>query len=126
MTAHVARMSEFLGVPQPHQHTSRDRVRENQGATFEEDFTINQIPQNQPQLEMVNQEVGVGPPRIEPQIPIEREPRVVMVNRNQNIDNVIRQIQHNDLAADNNLATMVKRIMVRNEINFGLQRPNYT
>lgn len=50
-------MSEFLGVPQPHRHPQMDWVRENQGATFGEDPIINQIPQNQPQPEMVNQEV---------------------------------------------------------------------
>ncbi|XP_050890408.1 uncharacterized protein LOC127095817 [Lathyrus oleraceus] len=49
-----------------------------------------------------------------------------MVNRNQNADNVIRQIRHDDMAANNNLAAMVKRIMIRNGVNFGLRRPNYT
>lgn len=49
-----------------------------------------------------------------------------MVNRNQNADNVIRQIRHDDMATDNNLAVMVERIMVRNGVNFGLRRPNYT
>ena len=44
MTSQVARMSEFLGVPQPQRHPPRDWVREIQGATFEEDLTINQIP----------------------------------------------------------------------------------
>ncbi|XP_050919338.1 uncharacterized protein LOC127136868 [Lathyrus oleraceus] len=48
-----------------------------------------------------------------------------MVNRNQNTDNVIRHIQHDDMAAGNNLAAMVERIMVRNGVNFGLRRPNY-
>ncbi|XP_050920214.1 uncharacterized protein LOC127137835 [Lathyrus oleraceus] len=84
----MARMSALLGVPQSHRHPPRDWIRENQGVTFEEDPTINQIPQNQPPLEM--------------------------------------QIRHDDMAADNNLATMVERIMVRNGINFGLRRPNYT
>ncbi|XP_050918982.1 uncharacterized protein LOC127136477 [Lathyrus oleraceus] len=49
-----------------------------------------------------------------------------MVNRNQNANNVIRQIRHDNMAADNNLAAMVERIMVRNGVNFGLRRPNYT
>ncbi|XP_050890319.1 uncharacterized protein LOC127095712 [Lathyrus oleraceus] len=49
-----------------------------------------------------------------------------MVNRNQNADDIIRQVQHDDLAADNNLAAIVERIMVRNGVNFGLRRPNYT
>ncbi|XP_050916265.1 uncharacterized protein LOC127131380 [Lathyrus oleraceus] len=49
-----------------------------------------------------------------------------MVNRNQNVDDVIQQIRHDDMAADNNLAAMIERIMTRNGVNFGLRRPNYT
>ena len=112
MTAQMARMSDFLSVPQPHQHPLRDWMRENYGVSFEEDPTINQILQNRPPPEMVNQGVGVEPPRVEPQISREREPRIVMVNRNQNVDNVIRQIRHDEMATDNNLAVMVERIMV--------------
>ncbi|XP_050895609.1 uncharacterized protein LOC127102255 [Lathyrus oleraceus] len=49
-----------------------------------------------------------------------------MVNRNENDDDIIRQIRHDDVTADNNLAAIVERIMVRNGVNFGLRRPNYT
>ncbi|XP_050888874.1 uncharacterized protein LOC127094047 [Lathyrus oleraceus] len=49
-----------------------------------------------------------------------------MVNRNQNVDNVIRQIRHDDMAANNNQAALVERIVVRNGVNFFLRRPNYT
>ncbi|XP_050895285.1 uncharacterized protein LOC127101898 [Lathyrus oleraceus] len=116
MTAQVARMSEFLGIPQHQRPLPRDWVRENQELTFEEDLTIKQIPQNQGGI--------VVPPRVEPHVP--REPRVLMVNRNQNADDIIQQVQHDDVAADNNLAVIVERIMVRNGVNFGLRRPNYT
>ncbi|XP_050908476.1 uncharacterized protein LOC127122129 [Lathyrus oleraceus] len=49
-----------------------------------------------------------------------------MVNRNQNADDIIRQVRHDDVAADNNLGAIVERIMVPNGVNFGLRRPNYT
>ncbi|XP_050919173.1 uncharacterized protein LOC127136684 [Lathyrus oleraceus] len=49
-----------------------------------------------------------------------------MVNANQNADDIIRQVRHDDVASDNNLATIVERIMVLNGVNFGLRRPNYT
>ncbi|XP_050890096.1 uncharacterized protein LOC127095452 [Lathyrus oleraceus] len=49
-----------------------------------------------------------------------------MVNKNQNDDDIIHQVRHDDVTADNNLATIVERIMVRNLVNFGLRRPNYT
>ncbi|XP_050878785.1 uncharacterized protein LOC127082600 [Lathyrus oleraceus] len=48
-----------------------------------------------------------------------------MVNRNQNANDIIRQVRHDDVAADNNLAAIAERIMVRNRVNFGLRRPNY-
>ncbi|XP_050878475.1 uncharacterized protein LOC127082280 [Lathyrus oleraceus] len=37
-----------------------------------------------------------------------------MVNRNQNADDIIQQVRHDDVAANNNLAAIVERIMVRN------------
>lgn len=116
MTAQVARMSEFLGIPQHQRPLPRDWVRENQEPTFEEDLTINQIPQNQGGV--------VVPSRIEPHVP--KEPRMLIVNRNQNVDDIIRQVRHDEVAADNNLEAIVERIMVRNGVNFGLRRPNYT
>lgn len=95
-------MSEFLGIPQHQRPLPRDWVRENQEPTFEEDLTINQIQQNQGGV--------VVPPRIEPHVPM--EPRVLMVNRNQNVDDIIWQVRHDDVAANNNLAAIVERIMV--------------
>lgn len=55
-----------------------------------------------------------------------KEPRVLMVNRNQNADDIIRQVRHDDVATDNNLTAITERIMVQNRVNFGLRRPNYT
>ena len=49
-----------------------------------------------------------------------------MVNRNQNVDEVIYQVRQDNMAAENNLTAMVERIMVRNSVNIGLCRPNYT
>lgn len=80
---------------------------------------------------MVNQGVGVEPPRVEPlgpepQILRERQPMVVMANRNQDADEVIHQIWRDDMAVDNNPAVMVERIMAPNGVNVGPHRPNYT
>lgn len=79
---------------------------------------------------MVNQGIGVKPPRVEPpraeeQIPRERESRVVLGNRHQDADELIQRIRCDDMAANNNLTTMVERIMVRNGVDVGLHRPNY-
>ncbi|XP_050908612.1 uncharacterized protein LOC127122291 [Lathyrus oleraceus] len=67
----------------------------------------------------------VEPPRNQLRVPIEEEPIIALVNRNQNADNIVQQMRHNDMAADNNMAAMVERIMARNRVNFGLRRPNY-
>lgn len=68
----------------------------------------------------------VKPLRQEPLVPREGEPRIVMVNRNQNDDEVIHQIQHDNLTAHNNLAAMFERIMTRNGVNVVLHRLSYT
>ncbi|XP_050895323.1 uncharacterized protein LOC127101941 [Lathyrus oleraceus] len=77
-------------------------------------------------VDMGNQGVEVEPPRVEQPVPIEREPRVLVVNRNQVADEFIRQVRRNNMATDKNLATMVERIMTPNRANVGLHRPNYT
>lgn len=64
---------------------------------------------------------------VEPQILREREsPRLVMVNRNHVADEVIHRVRNDGVTRENNLETVVKRIMARNEIIIGLHRPNYT
>lgn len=49
-----------------------------------------------------------------------------MVNKHQNTDEIVQQIRRDDMATNNNLATMVERVMVRNRIDVGLHRSNYT
>lgn len=48
------------------------------------------------------------PLRQEPPTLRDGEPIIVMVNKNENADEVMHQIQHNNLVVDNNLATMVE------------------
>lgn len=61
------------------------------------------------------------------QIPrVARRPPVVMVNRNQDLDHVVRQIRHEAAIREQNLEVIVKRIIVRNRISSGLQRPTYS
>ena len=57
---------------------------------------------------MVNQGVGVEPLGPKPQIPRERQQRVVMVNRNKDVIEVIHHIRRDDMMADNKLAVMVE------------------
>lgn len=46
MAVQMTRIADFFGVLQPHRHPQRERVRENQGLTIEDDFTINQVLRN--------------------------------------------------------------------------------
>ncbi|XP_050919793.1 uncharacterized protein LOC127137367 [Lathyrus oleraceus] len=50
---------------------------------------------------------------------------MVMVNRHQDADHIIDQHRQEDLAVENNLTTIVERIMARNGMSATLQRPLY-
>lgn len=125
MAAQMTRITDFFEVSQAPRQLRKERVVENQGAILEEDPTINQVHRNAPHGDVENQGVAVEPPWIKQQVSREREPRVVMVNRNQDADKVIHRVRHDDMARDNNLVVMVKRIIERNEVNISLHRPNY-
>ncbi|XP_050896617.1 uncharacterized protein LOC127103396 [Lathyrus oleraceus] len=51
--------------------------------------------------------------------------QVVMVNRQQDADQIVDQHRQEDLAVENNLTTIVERIMARNGMSATLQRPLY-
>ncbi|XP_006598506.1 uncharacterized protein [Glycine max] len=64
--------------------------------------------------------------RIEPPAQqVEPNPGIVLVNRNQNADEVIGNIQQNHFDRQNNLAQMVETILVQNGLNLGFHRPNF-
>jgi hypothetical protein len=62
-------------------------------------------------------------PQVQPQV--EPNPPLVLVNRNQNADEVVRNVQQNNLGAQNNIANLVEAILVQNGLNIGLHRPNF-
>ena len=49
-----------------------------------------------------------------------------MVNRNQNTDELIQQVRHQNYGTNNNLTAMIERIMIQNGMNVGFHRPNFT
>ncbi|XP_058722078.1 uncharacterized protein LOC131593551 [Vicia villosa] len=75
-----------------------------------EEETVHQEQIPRPQQ---NQGVGLG-----------RQP-VVLVGRQQNADQIVDQYRHEDMAIENNLTTIVERIMARNCMSVTLQRPLY-
>src|ERR1044072_5361366 len=57
----------------------------------------------------------------------EEQPRgVVMVGRHQDVDEVVHRIRNDNILAENNLTTMIERIMAQNGLNTGIRRPNYS
>lgn len=50
---------------------------------------------------------------------------VVMVGRHQDADAVIHRIRNDNILTENNLTTMIERIMAQNGLNTGIRRPNY-
>ncbi|CAJ2651306.1 uncharacterized protein LOC123896153 [Trifolium pratense] len=48
-----------------------------------------------------------------------------MVRRNQDADEVVREVQNNNLLGQNNLTNMVETILAQNGLNTGCRRPNF-
>ncbi|XP_050909728.1 uncharacterized protein LOC127123561 [Lathyrus oleraceus] len=55
-----------------------------------------------------------------------RSPPVVLVNRNQDPDQVIRQVRHDAAVREQNLEVILERIIVQNGVSSCLQRPTYS
>ncbi|XP_050898024.1 uncharacterized protein LOC127104928 [Lathyrus oleraceus] len=76
---------------------------------------------------MINQGQQFMPQVVEQEMPREVEcPPVIMVNQNHDADQVVHQVQQGNILGENNLATIVERVMDQNGVNMSLQRPNYT
>lgn len=48
-----------------------------------------------------------------------------MVNRNQDANQILRNVQQNNFGGQNNIAKVVKQILVQNGLNIDLHRPNF-
>ncbi|XP_045802327.1 uncharacterized protein LOC123895902 [Trifolium pratense] len=108
----MGRIADFFGTPtMPNQNLQPIR---NQTQVH----VNNEIPNNQ-----VPQVVQEEPPA--PVVHHVPEPEVILVNRNQNADEVIRNVQRNNFAQQDNLANLVETILTQNGFNVGLHRPNF-
>lgn len=108
LATQMTRIGNFLGDP-------RAQVRHH----FPPE---NPVPQRE-----VYDEINVQQaPVVEEQPRLAQRPHVVMVRRDQDPDNVVRQVRQQENAGEDNLENIVERIMVRNGANPGLMRPNFT
>jgi ABC-type hemin transport system substrate-binding protein len=65
-------------------------------------------------------------PQPQPVEPImQAQPEVVLVNKNHDTDEVVRNLEQQNIGALNNLANSVEIIMALNCLNIGLHRPNF-
>jgi len=48
-----------------------------------------------------------------------------LVQRNQDADQVVRQVQQNNFDGRNNIANIIETLLVQNGFNMGLHRPNF-
>jgi UV DNA damage repair endonuclease len=62
------------------------------------------------------------PQPVEPVVQV--QPETILVDRNDNADEVVRNIQQQNIGAHNNIANLVENIMAQNGLNIGLHRPN--
>lgn len=50
---------------------------------------------------------------------------MVLVQRNQDVDQVLRQARQNNMGVQDNNTNVAERVFVQNGLNVGLHRPNY-
>lgn len=107
----MTRIRDFLG-------TSRAQVRQTPPPP-----PRSETPVRHEELfdETIDQEHQV----VEPIPRVAQQPPIVLVNRNQDPDHVVRQVRQDAMVGEQNLEAIVERIMVRNGVNPGLQRPMY-
>jgi len=56
---------------------------------------------------------------------IQGQPEVILIDRNDNADEVVRNGQQQNMGVHNNIANLVENIMAQNGLNIGLHRPNF-
>jgi len=63
------------------------------------------------------------PQPVEPVVQV--QPEVVLVDRNHDVDEVVRNVQQQNIGAHNNIAYLDENIMAQNGLNIVLHMPNY-
>jgi len=109
LTTQMGRITDFFAPPQPVYQP------------------ITQL-QNQQLLWLIEPMVQRPQPVPHPQ-PVEPviqgQPKVILADRNDNADEVVRNVQQQNTGAHNNTANLVENIMAPNGLNIGLHRSNF-
>ncbi|XP_058760054.1 uncharacterized protein LOC131633361 [Vicia villosa] len=129
LSTQIGRIAYFLGGPQ-----TSTRRRNNQVVIQGDEPVIGPVlepvrpprqrhDETNPGAELEQQARRTN--SIRQEIP-EEQPRVVMVNREKNADDVIHKVRRDNMAIENNLTILIERIMANNDLNTRLRCPNYT
>ena len=73
---------------------------------------------------MVQRQQHVPQPQLVEPV-IQAQPEVILVNRNHNADEVVRNVQQQNIRTHNNIANLVETIMALNGLNIGLHMSNF-
>ncbi|WJX39866.1 hypothetical protein P8452_27373 [Trifolium repens] len=129
----MGRIADFFGAPQvPNQQVPQIQnvvplqiaQAPNNAIVPAQNHVANPINQVQQPVPMVEPQVQLqAQPQGLPQI--EQNPGIVLVNRNQNADDVVRNVQNNNFAGQNNIANLVETILAQNGLNIGMHRPHF-
>ena len=109
LATQMGRIGDFFAPPQPI-HQPIPQVQKPQQLRLIKPMV--QRPQPLSQLRPVEPFVQV-------------QPKVVLVNRNHDADEVFRNVQQQNIGAHNNIANLVENIMAQNGLNIGLHRPTF-
>ncbi|XP_050916415.1 uncharacterized protein LOC127131541 [Lathyrus oleraceus] len=108
----MTRIGDFLGAP-------RAQVRRNPTPPPRPETPIRQEEMTDDTVEQEYQEFEHIPR-------VARRPPVVLVNRNQDPDQVVRQVRHDATMGEQNLEAIIERIIVQNRVSPCLQRATYS
>ncbi|MCH80091.1 hypothetical protein A2U01_0000853, partial [Trifolium medium] len=122
----MGRMADFFGTPQP-QH--QPPLRLNQVSQPMLMPAGSSIPHRQTPTFVANEQPFMGqtydmPEETHYQQEV-TQPQVTLVRRNQDPEEVVRNVQQNNPAGHNNLANLVETILNQNGLNVGRRRPNF-
>ena len=112
LATQMTRIGDFLGAPRAQVRQNLTPLPRIETPVWQQEMTDDTVEQEYQEFEHI--------PRVE------WSPPVVLVNRNQDPDQVVRQVRHDAAMGEQNLEAIVERIIVQNEVSPCLQRSTYS
>ena len=109
LTIQMRRIADFFAPPQP-VYQPVTQIQNQQLLRLVEPMV--QMPQHVPQPQLIKPV-------------IQGQPEMILVDRNDNADEVVRNVQQRNIGAHNNIANLAENIMAQNGLNIDLRKPNF-